>query len=70
MLTKEQLQNHVEKCLLWKRMIHAEPDYLSRVITGDESWIYHNDPAKKQKISVWKHTITKKSLQKKCARQN
>jgi hypothetical protein len=28
---------------------------LSRVITGDESWIYGHDPESKQQFSQWKN---------------
>ena len=31
-----------------------EPDFLKKVITGDESWVYSYDPEKKAPSSQWK----------------
>ena len=31
-----------------------DPNFLSRVITGDESWLYNYDPETKQQSSQWK----------------
>ena len=31
-----------------------EPDFLKKVITGDESWVYGYDPETKAQSSQWK----------------
>ena len=37
-----------------KRELENDPNFLSRVITGDESWCYGYDPKSKQASSQWK----------------
>jgi hypothetical protein len=37
-----------------KEQVRNDPDFLSKVITGDESWIYGYDPETKQQSSQWK----------------
>jgi histone-lysine N-methyltransferase SETMAR len=38
-----------------KEQVRNDPYFLSRVVTGDESWIYGYDPETKQQSSQWKH---------------
>ena len=37
-LTTEQLENRVRVCREWKKLIRNDPDYMSQVITCDETW--------------------------------
>jgi hypothetical protein len=40
-----------------KKQVRNDPDFLSKVITGDESWIYGYDPETKQQSSQWEVSI-------------
>ncbi len=55
LLTTEQLARRVEVCKQWKMILEADPNYLSHVITGDETWAYYHDPLTKKESSAWKH---------------
>ena len=46
--------------------VRHDPNFLSRVITGDESWVYDYDPETKQQSTQWK---TPSSPRPKKARQ-
>ena len=35
-------------------MVQEDPEFLSKVITADETWLHHFDPESKQQSSVWK----------------
>jgi hypothetical protein len=37
-----------------KEQVRNDPDFLSKVVTGNESWIYGYDPETKQQSSQWK----------------
>ena len=54
LLTPEQKENRVNICQDLKVTLHNDHDFLKRVITGDESWIYGYDPETKQQSSQWK----------------
>ena len=47
LLTCEQKQHCAEQ-------VHNDPTFMSRIITGDESWVYGYDPETKQQSSQWK----------------
>jgi len=34
--------------------LKTDPDFLSKIITGDESWCYGYDPETKQQSNQWK----------------
>jgi hypothetical protein len=36
-------------------------NFLQTVITGDESWIYENDPETKRQSEEWKHSVSPRS---------
>ena len=36
-------------------LINSDENFLKKVITGDESWVYGYDPETKQQSSQWKH---------------
>jgi hypothetical protein len=53
-LTNDQKQRHVNVCLEPREKANEDPTFISRIITGDESWIYGYDPETKQQSSMWK----------------
>jgi hypothetical protein len=54
LLASEQKQWHVNVCMgLWEKA-NEDPTFISRIIMGDESWIYNCDPETKLKLSQWK----------------
>jgi hypothetical protein len=54
LLTDDQKQHQLEVCMELKEQVTNDPDFLSKVGTGDESWIYGYDPETKQQSSQWK----------------
>ena len=53
-LTDFQKERRIEACRDLKQQLEADPDFLSKIITGDESWCYGYDPETKQQSSQWK----------------
>jgi hypothetical protein len=41
-------------CLELREKANEDPTFISRIITGDKSWIYGYDPETKQQSSLWK----------------
>jgi len=66
LLTQGQKNTRLILCQELKNQIESDPDFLSKVITVDESWCYGYDPETKQASSQWK---TPTSLRPKKARQ-
>ena len=54
LLTKGQRNSRLTVCQNLKRELENDPDFLSRVTTGDESWCYVYDSESKQTSSQWK----------------
>ena len=54
-LTTEQKAHRREVCLDLLDRLEREPEFFSRVITGDESWIMEYDPETKRQSREW-HT--------------
>ena len=54
LLIPEQKDTRVQVCMQLKMMLQEDPEFLSKVITADESWLHHFDPESKQQSSVWK----------------
>jgi len=52
-LTADQKQR-VNVCAELSQLVSDDEIFLSRVITGDESWVYGYDPETKQQSSQWK----------------
>jgi len=52
-LTADQKAQRVEVCMDLRQTASDDPTFLSRVITGGESWIYGYDPETKQQSSQW-----------------
>ena len=66
LLTVEQKDERVSICTVLREQAQNDPNFMSSVITGDESWVYGYDPETKQMSSQWK---TASSPRPKKARQ-
>jgi len=54
-LSVEQKANRLEICQDLQERLKIEPNFLDKVITGDESWVFDYDPETKRQSSEW-HT--------------
>jgi len=54
LITEDQRKSRLAVCQDLKRELENDPNFLSRVITGDKSWCYGYDPESKQASSQWK----------------
>jgi len=66
LLNSDQRDHRVQVCTELQEAVRHDPNFLSRVITGDESWVYDYDPETKQQSTQWK---TPSSPRPKKARQ-
>ena len=66
LLTAEQTDDRVSICTDLRERAQNDPNFMSSLITGDESWVYGYDPETKQMSSQWK---TPSSPRPKKARQ-
>jgi hypothetical protein len=49
----------------WNFFVWRDPnDFLSRLVTTDESWLYHYDPETKQQLMEWRHSGSPRSVHK------
>ena len=53
-LTADQMLQRVIVCTELRQLTSDNETFLSRVITGDESWVYGYDPDTKRQSSQWK----------------
>ena len=51
LLTQDQKNTRLTLCQELKIQIESDPNFLSKVIMGDESWCYGYDPETKQALS-------------------
>ena len=54
LLSENQRANRLDACCEMKDQLKTLPDFLSKIITGDESWCYRYAPETKQQSSQWK----------------
>jgi len=54
LLNNDKGDRRVQVCTEPQKAVRHDPNFLSRVITGDESWLYNYDPETKQQSSQWK----------------
>jgi len=54
LLNNDQRDHRVQVCTELQEAVRHDPPFLSRVITGDESWVYDYDPETKQQSIQWK----------------
>jgi hypothetical protein len=68
-LTREQKQRHGAYCQDWMENEECS-NFLQRVVTGDESWIYEYDPETKRQSEEWKHggSSRSKKAHKSCSK--
>ena len=52
-LTADQKQQCINVCTELRQLASDDEMFLSKVITGDESWVYGYDPGTKQQSSQW-----------------
>ena len=53
LLLDDQKQHRVRVCEDMFERIGADPDFLGRIITGDESWVFQYDPEIKRQSQQW-----------------
>jgi [histone H3]-lysine36 N-dimethyltransferase SETMAR len=54
LLNDDQKQKRLDVCRDLQNQIQSDPNFLKKVITGDETWIFAYDPETKQQSSQWK----------------
>jgi hypothetical protein len=54
LLSDDQKAHHVSVCRELKQQAGDDPNFISNIITGDETWVYGYDPETKQQSSQWK----------------
>ena len=57
-LTAEQNANRREVCLDLLDRLQRETEIFSRVITGDEKWIFEDEPQTKRRSQEWHTAIS------------
>ena len=67
LLTDDQKQSRLSGSSDLLQCVEEDPDFLTKIITGDETWVYGYDPETKVQSSVWK---TPSSPRPKKARQS
>jgi len=70
LLTKDQKNTHLTLCQELKNQIESDPNFLSKVITGDESWCYGYDPETKQASSQLKMPTSPRPKKSRQVRSN
>jgi histone-lysine N-methyltransferase SETMAR len=54
LLSDNQKDLHVSVCSELKQQARDDPNFISNIITGDETWVYGYDPEIKKQSSQWK----------------
>jgi hypothetical protein len=54
LLANDQKQRRENLCLELREKANEDPTFISKIITGDENWIYDYDPEMKQHSLQWK----------------
>ncbi|UYV74892.1 hypothetical protein LAZ67_12001701 [Cordylochernes scorpioides] len=52
-LTKEQKEVRMDVCKNMVEMTRTDPEWMQKIITGDETWVYQYDPETKRQSSQW-----------------
>jgi histone-lysine N-methyltransferase SETMAR len=53
LLSDDQKAHRVSVCRELKQQARDDPNFISSIITGDETWMYGYDPETKQQSSQW-----------------
>jgi len=51
---RRQEGHHISVCRDLKQQARENPNFISSIITGDETWVYGYDLETKQQLSQWK----------------
>jgi len=54
LLSVDQKALRISVCRELKQQARDDPNFISNIITGDETWVYGYDPETKQQLSQWK----------------
>ena len=54
-LTEDHKTERVRCCTQLLEHHHGDPTFLERIITGDETWVYHFEPESKRRSMEWRH---------------
>ena len=54
LLSDDQKTHHVSVHRELKQQARDNPNFISNIVTGDETWVYGYDPQTKQQLSQWK----------------
>ena len=54
-LTEDHKIEKVRCCTQLLEHHHGDPTFLERIITGDETWVYHFEPESKRRSMEWRH---------------
>jgi hypothetical protein len=54
LLSNDQKAHHICVCRELKQQARDDPNFISNIITGDETWMFGCDPETKQQSSQWK----------------
>jgi hypothetical protein len=54
LLSDDQKVLRVSVCRELKQQTRDDPNFISNIIIGDETWVYGYDPETKQQSSQWK----------------
>jgi hypothetical protein len=54
LLNNDNRDHRVQLCTELQEAVRQDPNFLSRVKTGDETWVYDYDPETKQQSTQWK----------------
>jgi hypothetical protein len=54
LLSNDQKSHHISVCRDLKQQARDNPNFISNIITSDETWVYGYDPETKQQSSQWK----------------
>ena len=58
LLKEEQKEWRVQMCHYILEQLKTEPNLLEKVITGDKSWIFEDNPENKQQSFQWKSSTS------------
>lgn len=54
LLSSDQREYCIAVCAEFKEQAENDPNFISNIITCDESWVFGHDPEMKQQSSQWK----------------
>ena len=69
-LTADHKQQRVNICTELRQLTSDDETFTSRVITGDESWVYGYNPETKQQSSQWKSPMSPRPKKAREAKSN